>query len=228
VANGIRLDFHPVCVQRMRQVMAVSACSTQALPQPPRGAATAPLAQGVRVTWSAGGSTGVLGYEVFRARGPLDTRPARAGFSATLQFDDAGLGTYYYRVRTVRAADTSGFCAEVPGTSACAMSAGAPLAAGAAPVAGLSADLNADGREDVLVLRQGDSSLGPMLGQGAGTVGNGTLSVPGFISTGGTPSCLGIADLTGDGIPDLLVGAQSDKSLRIHIGNATAGVPNGK
>jgi hypothetical protein len=227
VANGIRLDFHPVCVQRMRQVMAVSACSTQALPQPPRGAATAPLAQGVRVTWSAGGSTGVLGYEVFRARGPLDTRPARAGFSATLQFDDAGLGTYYYRVRTVRAADTSGFCAEVPGTSACAMSAGAPLAAGAAPVAGLSADLNADGREDVLVLRQGDSSLGPMLGQGAGTVGNGTLSVPGFISTGGTPSCLGIADLTGDGIPDLLVGAQSDKSLRIHIGNATAGVPNG-
>ena len=227
VANGIRLDFHPVCVQRMRAVMSVAACSTQAVPQPPRNATTAPLGNGVRVSWTAGGSASVLGYEVYRSRVPLDVYPTRAGFSSTLQWDDAGLGTYYYRVRSVRASDTSAFCPEVIGTAPCGMTTGVAASAGSAPVAGLAADLNADGREDAVVLRGGDNTLGLLFGQGTGAVGNGTLAAPVAMASALTPGCIAVSELTGDGIPDLLVGAQGDNSLRLHRGNATAGVPNG-
>ena len=227
VANGIRLNFHPVCVQRMRSVMSAASCNALADPQPPQNPATAPLAAGVRVSWTASTSPGVLGYEVFRSHDALDPHATRAGFTPALQWDDAGFGTYSYRVRAVRTADTSSWSSEVLGTSPCGMVAGAALTAGVTPVTGLSADLNADGREDAIVLRKGDNTLGLLFGQGTGAVGNGTFGAVASAPSAVGPACIAIGDVTGDGIADLLIGAQTDNTLRMQKGNGAAGVPDG-
>jgi len=227
VADGIRLEFHPLCVQRMRAVMAVSACSTQALPQPPRSPLAAPLANGVRVSWTAGGSPSVLGYEVWRSTSPLDLNPERAGFTPSLQFDDPSLTLHYYRVRTVRAADTSSWSVETSAASACGSNVAAPAAAGLQPGAGLTADLNGDGREDVLFLRRGDNTLGLLLGQGTGSVGDGTFAAPTPIPTQSGTRAIALDDVTGDGILDVLLCAQSPHVVGLHRGNGSAGVPNG-
>jgi len=226
-ANGIRLDFHPIVVQRIRAVMSVAACSTQMAPQPPRNAAASPIAGGARVTWTASTSPNVLGYEVFRSRFPLDVHPSRAGFVVAPPFDDASLGTYFYRVRTVRTADTSSWSNEVSATSPCAVSAGAPLAAGTQPVSVVSADLNGDGREDLLLGRGGDGSLGLMFGLGTGAVGDGTFTPVSALPDGVVPGTLALADLNGDGVLDIVAGDQGDRVLRIHLGLSTAGVANG-
>lgn len=228
VANGIRLEFHPITVARMRSIMAVSACSTQMQPQPPRNLAVSALANGVRLTWTASISPNVLGYQVFRGKNPLDTKPALAGYTNTLQFDDTGIGSaFYYRVRTVRAADTSSACAEVNAATNCSMTTGASFTLGGVPGAALPFDLNADGREDYVGLRTSDSVLGFLFGQGAGAVGDGTFGPPVTSFTGAAPTCISIGELSGDGIPDLIVGSASDNVLRLHKGTAVSGVPTG-
>ncbi len=228
VANGIRLEFHPICVDRMRIIMAAAACSTQMQPQPPRDPLVAALPAGVRVSWSASTSPSVLGYEVFRSRDPLDTKPARAGFTSALQFDDTGIGgTLYYRVRTIRAADTSSWCPEVKAVGNCGVATSVSYATGGQPVAAIPFDLNADGRTDVVALRQSESIAAFLFGQGTGSVGNGTFGPPVTSSAGLSPTCVAIGDVSGDGIPDLLTGNAGDNSLRLQKGLAVSGVPTG-
>src|SRR5262249_5088668 len=149
-----------------REVMSASACSTQMQPQPPRNLAAGAVANGVRLSWASGGSSNVLGYEILRSHDPLDIHPVRLGFTPAQQWDDPGIGWSSSRVRPGRSADTSSACPEVRGTSPCGLATGPVTAAGNQPVAAIAGDWNADGREDLLVVRQGDSSLGLLLGQG--------------------------------------------------------------
>jgi hypothetical protein len=66
---------------------------------------------------------------------------------------------------------------------------------------GLSvADLNGDGKLDVVVVNQGCGAIAVMLGNGDGTLQSGTSYNP-----GGGPCCVAIADANHDGKPDLLV-----------------------
>jgi len=229
VAEGLRLDFHPVCIQRIQQVIAASACTTQVAAEPPANPAAGPFANGVRVTWSASASPGVIGYTVYRSTSPGDATPERAGFTPSLQFDDASLGLHYYRVRATRATDSSAFSPEVAAAPVCGSSAGAAIAAGSQPLAGASADLNGDGREDVVWLRRGDHTAGVFFGQGTGSVGNGTFSAPTPLLTLSGADCVAIGDVNGDGLPDILYGASyfGAYGLRVFRGQGVNGVPDG-
>ena len=74
----------------------------------------------------------------------------------------------------------------------------------------LVADLNLDGKPDVLVqFSSGGAGFGVMLGNGDGTF------QPAAITTG--YSSLAVADLNGDGIADLLLG--SSKAVNVLLGN---------
>ena len=224
VANGIRLSFHPVCVTRMREVM--SGCGGTPVPLPPRDPTASSVSSGVRLSWTASASPGVLRYGVYRSRFPLDLGAGYIGSKTASPFDNPGLGAYYYRVRAVRSADSSSFSAEVQGV-ACAFASAAPVSVGASPTAALCEDLNQDGIQDVALLANGSNTLVVMLGQGAAGVGNGNFAAPVSVATGPGPASMAIFDANGDGILDAVVGGQADSSLVLHLGQGTGGVGNG-
>ena len=224
VANGIRLEFHPVCVSRMRGVM--SNCALFPTPAPPRNPVATNIATGLRLTWTASPSSGVTGYSVYRSRMPLDLGSLYFGRTLASPYDTPGLGAYYYRMRALRAADSSSFSGEIKAT-ACPFSSAAPVTVGSFPTAASPEDLNADGVEDVVLVATGSSNLVTLLGQGAGGVGNGDFAAPVSVATGPSPVCLALLDANGDGILDAVVGAQDDNTLYLHLGQGGAGIGNG-
>ena len=68
-------------------------------------------------------------------------------------------------------------------------------ATGSQPVAVAFGDFNGDGKLDLAVANQADSTVSVLLGNGDGTFAAGTLYSP-----GGSPSALAVVDLNGDGI----------------------------
>jgi hypothetical protein len=223
VANGIRLDFHPVCVSRMRGVM--SSCGAFNT-LPPRNPIATLIPSGVRLSWTPGGASGVLRTSVLRSRLPLDLNPKYLGNTPLTQFDTPGLGTYYYRMRAVRSADSSATSGEVKAT-VCGFASTAPVTVGSQPTAALSEDVNQDGIQDVVLVTTGGGNLVTLLGQGAGGVGNGSFAAPVNVSTGPSPTCLALLDVNDDGILDAVVGAQGDNTLELHLGQGSGGVGNG-
>src|SRR5262249_53612464 len=154
-------------VTRMRQVL--SSCGLFASPAPPFNPTVANISNGARLSWLAGGSSGVLRYGVVRSRSPLDLNAAYIGSTTLTHFDTPGLGTYYYRVRTVRSSDSSATSAELKATL-CSLAASAPVGVGSQPNSPIAADLNGDGILDVTFVTQGDNKLVTLLGQGSGGV----------------------------------------------------------
>src|SRR5262249_18269570 len=154
---------------RMRFVM--SNCAPIANVLPPRNPIATAIPAGTRLSWIAGGSSGVLRYSVVRSRFPLDLNPQFLGNTLLTQFDTAGLGDYYYRIRAVRSSDSSATSAEVKAT-VCAFNAAAPVTVGSFPTAALSEDLNGDGIQDVVLVTSGSDKLVTLIGHGTGGVGD--------------------------------------------------------
>ena len=233
VANGLRLEFHPTCVSRMRGVMA-GCGAVQGLGStvaPPRNPVATNISTGVRLSWISGGGSGILRYSVVRSRLPLDLNPVYVGNTTGLLYDVPSpgtyyFGTYYFRMRAVRATDSSATSGELKAT-VCPFTSAAPVTVGSQPTGAQTEDLNGDGIQDVVLVTTGGGNLVTLLGQGAGGVGNGTFAAAVNVATGGTPVCLTLFDVDHDGILDAVVGAQADNTLQLHLGLGGAGVGNG-
>ena len=99
-------------------------------------------------------------------------------------------------------------------------------AAGSGPQALAVADLNHDGKPDIVVVNTTSGTVSVMLGNGDGTFQDQTLSDVATNSgtpaptypVGNSPIYVAIADLNGDGIPDLLVANYTDGTLSILLG----------
>lgn len=210
---NIRLDFHPICIDYMRASIDAAPCATTPAPQPPRTPSIAAIPAGARVSWVSGGSSGILGYSVYRSRTMLDAAPQYRGFTPALQWDDSELGTFYYKVRTVRAADSSGFSAEVK-LNLCPLATSPNLSTGSAPIATVTADFDHDGDADLAIANNGATTVSVLRGNGNGTFAPGVA-----YTAAGTPTCLAVSDLDLDGNVDLVVGTAVDSALWVLRGN---------
>ena len=77
-----------------------------------------------------------------------------------------------------------------------------------------TADLNADGKLDLIVANQGSNNVDVFWGNG-----NGTFSNQQTLSTGNGPVSVAVADVNGDGKPDVLVANYSSNNLSVLLGN---------
>ena len=87
-------------------------------------------------------------------------------------------------------------------------------ATGAAPSSVAAADLNGDGKPDLIVANSSDDTVGVLLGNGDGTFQNQET-----YSVGSNPTSVAVADVNGDGKPDLIVANSSDGTVGVLLGN---------
>ncbi len=79
------------------------------------------------------------------------------------------------------------------------------------------ADLNSDGKPDIVTANQGDNSVSVLLGNGDGTFSFGVQqSAP---APNLRPFQVTVADVNGDGIPDIITANRSDNSVSVLLGN---------
>ncbi|CAF4703523.1 unnamed protein product, partial [Rotaria socialis] len=89
---------------------------------------------------------------------------------------------------------------------------------GNAPNSVVAADVNGDGKPDIIVGNAGSNNVGVLLNRGNGTFTNQTTYL-----TGANPYELTAADLNGDGKTDIIVANQNSNNVGVllNIGNGT-------
>ena len=85
---------------------------------------------------------------------------------------------------------------------------------GGYPLSLAVADVNGDGKPDLLTANAGSNTAGVLLGNGDGTFRTATI-----FGTGGNPISLAVADINGDGKPDLLTANSSSNTAGVLLGN---------
>jgi hypothetical protein len=97
-----------------------------------------------------------------------------------------------------------------------AQASGSPFATGGAePIAAAIADVNSDGKLDLVVANHTGDSVSVFLGNGDGTF---TQASGSPITVGHGPSAVAIADVNRDGIPDLVVANETDGTVSVLLG----------
>jgi TolB protein len=154
----------------------------------------------VHLHWNASPWPGVLRYDIYRGATPQEQAPTLAGSTSDTTFTDLGrFGTFYYRLRAVRAADQSLFSNEDTLTACVRTASFFPANSGA--LTPLTGDFNADGLPDLALANSFTSGFVSIL---RGT-GGGSFLAPLTYPAGATPSALVSADFDDDGISDLAV-----------------------
>ena len=93
------------------------------------------------------------------------------------------------------------------------MSAGQDYAVGGGPSGIGTADLNGDGKLDLVTTNSSDNTISVLLGDG-----DGTFQTQGTYSVGTNPTNLVIADFNGDGRPDLAVTNTNSNTVSVLLG----------
>ncbi|SFQ82333.1 FG-GAP repeat domain-containing protein [Hymenobacter arizonensis] len=161
--------------------------------------ALAPVASGQTfapaVAYNAGTNANPLSLAVadVNGDGQLDVLTANNGSSAVGVLLNTGSGT---------------FQAVVPYSTG----------TGSQPYAVAVADVNADGRPDVLTANYGTNSVGVLLGTGTGTF---AVAVAYATGSGSQPVGLVVADVNADGRPDVLTANASTNSVGVLLGSGT-------
>jgi hypothetical protein len=108
-----------------------------------------------------------------------------------------------------------------PGATTLSFAAPQTFAAGSDPFSVAAADLNGDGRPDLVVANHGDNTVSVLLNTTAPGATIPSFATQKTFATGSIPVCVAVADLNGDGKPDLVVANQHDNTLSVLL-NTTA------
>ena len=105
--------------------------------------------------------------------------------------------------------------------------AAASPATGSSPVSVAVGDFNGDGRQDLAAGSVGASSLSVLLGNGTGSIGDGTFTAAASPAIGGNPRSVAVGDFNGDGRQDLVTANVSTSSVSVLLGNGTGSIGDG-
>jgi hypothetical protein len=108
-----------------------------------------------------------------------------------------------------------------PGAATPSFTTQTTFATGSAPVAVAAADVNGDGRPDVIVANALDNTVSVLLDTTAPGASVPSFSGAQAFATGHTPFALTAADVNGDGRPDVIVANQTDNTVSVLL-NITA------
>lgn len=113
--------------------------------------------------------------------------------------------------------------ATVPGSESAQFIAPQIFPAGALPVALAIADINGDGKPDVIVANLSLNEASVLLNGTPSPTASGTFANVKFIATGNRPTSIAAADLDGDGKPDLIVANRDDSTVSVLSNNTVPG-----
>src|SRR5438874_2283208 len=91
---------------------------------------------------------------------------------------------------------------------------GSTFAVGLLPTSVAVADVNGDGKPDLVVANGGGDSVSVLLGNGNGAFQNAQNFAVGLY-----PNSVAVADVNGDGKPDLVVANRGSNSVSVLLGN---------
>jgi uncharacterized protein (TIGR03437 family) len=97
---------------------------------------------------------------------------------------------------------------------------GSPVAVGASPIFVAVADLNGDGRLDIVAVNSGDNTLTVLLGNGSGGF---TTSAGSPLAAGLSPASVAVGDFNGDHMPDLVAANFGDGTVSVFLGDGLGG-----
>ena len=108
-----------------------------------------------------------------------------------------------------------------PGASTPSFAAQQAFATGSAPAAVATADLNGDGRPDLLIANHEDDTASVLLNTTAPGASTPSFAAQQAFATGSAQAAVATADLNGDGRPDLLIANHEDDTASVLL-NTTA------
>ena len=97
------------------------------------------------------------------------------------------------------------------------------FATGSNPVFVIVADINGDGKPDMIATNYDQASVSVLLNTTAAGAATPTFTGQQTFATGATPFSIAAADLNGDGKPDLIVGNVQDNTISVLLNTTVAG-----
>ncbi len=97
------------------------------------------------------------------------------------------------------------------------------FATGAGPESVRSADLNGDGKPDLIVVNESDDTVSVLLNTTAPGASTPTFGAQHTFATGAIPVSVTVTDVNGDGLPDLIVANNTDGTVSVLLNTTTPG-----
>jgi hypothetical protein len=95
--------------------------------------------------------------------------------------------------------------------------------AGSVPQAVVAADLNGDGRPDLIVANLSSNNVSVLLNTTAPGASPASFATQATFATGSNPISVAVADINGDGLPDLIVANISSNTVSVLLNTTTPG-----